>query len=336
MTPSFPRRALVSALSLSAAAILAASCGGTFDSGKGSGGVVPGDPCTSGETADAKDGCNSCTCSDGAWACTEMACDKDAGTAGCIPGDKRPAGDDCNTCSCSADGTWACTRLACGECANGDTKSDGCNTCTCMNGAWGCTTRACPPPECTDGETMGSGAPSGCGTTCTCVGGSWQCTALPCPPPPVCVEGQTTFDGCNQCTCVGGGWACTDKACPPPTECVPGDQTYDGCNTCTCGADGLWMCTLRACPPPVDGGAVGCGGWLGDTCGPSEYCAYQPGEYCGGADASSVCTPRPEVCDTLYDPVCGCDGSTYGNACEAAMKGTGVYSKGPCATNASP
>jgi hypothetical protein len=55
---------------------------------------------------------------------------------------------------------------------------------------------------------------------------------------------------------------------------------------------------------------------------------------CGAADAESVCKPRPEACDMIYAPVCGCDQKTYSNDCVAAAAGTGVYSSGPCAAPA--
>jgi hypothetical protein len=36
------------------------------------------------------------------------------------------------------------------------------------------------------------------------------------------------------------------------------------------------------------------------------------------------------ACIALYDPVCGCNEVTYGNACEANCAGITDYTKGPC------
>src|SRR5262245_3112678 len=78
-----------------------------------------------------------------------------------------------------------------------------------------------------------------------------------------------------------------------------------------------------------------CGGIAGNGCeGPGEYCKYEGGQ-CGGSDGEGVCAQRPELCTQDYTPVCGCDGKTHSNVCQAARAGVSIAHAGECKTSGS-
>lgn len=82
-------------------------------------------------------------------------------------------------------------------------------------------------------------------------------------------------------------------------------------------------------PPPSEAGAdaVTPGGCTrNDQCAASQYCQRTT----GACSSEGECAPRPEVCPDVVSPVCGCNGVSYMNSCEAAAAGVSVAATGEC------
>jgi hypothetical protein len=69
--------------------------------------------------------------------------------------------------------------------------------------------------------------------------------------------------------------------------------------------------------------------WSNDDCTPTHYCWF---EHC--AAETGACLQRPIACPDVWDPVCGCDGQTYANDCDAAAAGMSIDHFGACGCRA--
>lgn len=64
-----------------------------------------------------------------------------------------------------------------------------------------------------------------------------------------------------------------------------------------------------------------------NDCLANEFCEFPPGN-CGGEGRCKV--KHQGGCPENYNPVCGCDGNTYGNDCEREIVGVSLAHEGTC------
>lgn len=77
-------------------------------------------------------------------------------------------------------------------------------------------------------------------------------------------------------------------------------------------------------------GELPCAGFIGRPCPSWLVCDIAIANACHGADLPGVCKARPEACDDVWRPVCGCDGETYSNDCFRLMAGAQIDHEGAC------
>ena len=102
--------------------------------------------------------------------------------------------------------------------------------------------------------------------------------------------------------------------CPPCVNANPPCKV--ACKVGTCPQD-----CQQKCAPENEF----CGGIAGITCCSGLTCKLA-GSY---PDAGGICVTKG-VCPAIYKPVCGVDGNTYGNSCEAETAGVKIVCEGQC------
>jgi Kazal-type serine protease inhibitor domain len=72
-----------------------------------------------------------------------------------------------------------------------------------------------------------------------------------------------------------------------------------------------------------------CGGPNHITCNSALYCQLPAGQ-CSAADVPGICAKAPDFCMRVSRPVCGCNGKTYMNECEARKARVAIDTTGAC------
>lgn len=136
-------------------------------------------------------------------------------------------------------------------------------------------------------------------------------------------------------TCRSTPVACPDEFAP---VCGRDGKLYE--NACQAARGGTTVAKLGSCesrPAPAPAASKeGKGCAYGSDCDSSTWCdigglgsAISP--ECRGEGTTGVCRRKPTACPDEYRPVCGCNGTTWRNECDAKISGRiSIAYRGKC------
>ncbi len=234
--------------------------------------------------------------------------------------------------------------------SGGDPPLDLCCGVNCDDGV-ACTIDSCDPELGCDHALDDSACEDG--LFCTGIGSCSPrgCVAVSACPPQFLECGEQVCDEENDmCVIVPNDQDCDESdpcfvsACTPQGSCESSPIPLCGGSVLIVACDDTDVCTINdrqeldSCTRQPCGPCIGepvaecertCGGIAGVPCPDGEFCKFDDG-LCGLADLAGTCKPIPGACLAVYIPVCGCDGVTYGNECEAEFAGAQIAFVGPC------